>query len=155
MLFECSASFCRRGPGDPKKDLQEARAQGNISGNAKEPSQSRVWEYDPDLAKDNSIQCDPLTGAKLGRVFCWQIKECEGRRHMEKGFVKPRKRLRLKAEFQETLGLSTVGEIASALGYRPTSLYSVFEGWRHPGKGLQESMCKALGVSEKKLEGLL
>lgn len=72
-----------------------------------------------------------------------------------KEFVRPRKRLRLKAEFQDTLGLSTVAEISSVLGYRPTSLYSVLEGWRHPGKGLQLRMRKALGISEKKLESLL
>jgi hypothetical protein len=72
----------------------------------------------------------------------------------KRDFARPKKRLRLKSEFVE-LGCSTVAQISEELGFSKSALHSIFSGWRFPGKQLQESMCKKLGISKERLEQLL
>ena len=68
----------------------------------------------------------------------------------KKSWVAPKKKLRLLDEFQQTCGISTIAQVGQVLGnqYKPNSLYSVFSGWRHPGRQLQADIMRVLGINE-------
>lgn len=69
-------------------------------------------------------------------------------------FLKPKKRLLLKAEFGE-IGLLTNQEIADALGLKKSTIDHVLSGWKFPGQMVQGRIMEKLGISTDRLARLL